>query len=68
MVFINRQVQYPNRKKLNIKEINRGNDGEIEFLVVEEERQEGELTNAGTQIEAETLKTIIKEMIVNMLT
>lgn len=63
MGFINRQVAYPNKKKLIVLEIKRGYDGEIESLVVSEERQDGSVTNTGTQIEADAFKTIIEQMI-----
>lgn len=67
MGFINREVEFPNKKKLIIKEVNRDNDGEIESLVVEEEREEGIVYVAGTALEASTLQEIIQGMIATTL-
>ena len=67
MVFINRGVEFPNKKKLIIKEVSRDNDGEIESLVVEEEREEGIVYEAGTALEASTLQEIIQGMIATTL-
>ena len=68
MGFINRNVEYPNKKKLTVVEVNRGYDGEIESLVVEEERQEGDVNKEGTPIEASALRTVIMEIIIDLLT
>ena len=67
MGFINREVEFPNKKKLIIKEVSRDNDGEIESLVVEEEREEGIVYVAGTALEASTLQEIIQGMIATTL-
>ena len=67
MGFINRGVEFPNKKKLIIKEVSRDNDGEIESLVVEEEREEGIVYVAGTALEASTLQEIIQGMIATTL-
>ena len=67
MGFINREVEFPNKKKLIIKEVSRDNDGEIESLVVEEEREEGIVYEAGTALEASTLQEIIQGMIATTL-
>lgn len=67
MGFINRGVEFPNKKKLIIKEVSRDNDGEIESLVVEEEREEGIVYEAGTALEASTLQEIIQGMIATTL-
>ena len=67
MGFNNRNVEFPNRKKLTIKEVSRDNDGEIESLVVEEEKEEGIVYEAGTSIEANTLQEIIQCMIATTL-
>ena len=68
MGFINRNVEYPNKKKLTVVEVNRGYDGEIESLVVEEERQEEDVYEEGTPIEASALRTVIMEIIIDLLT
>ena len=67
MGFINREVEISNKKKLIIKEVSRDNDGEIESLVVEEEREEGIVYEAGTALEASTLQEIIQGMIATTL-
>lgn len=67
MEFINREVEFPNRKKLIVVSVNRGYDGEIESMEVEVERNEGDVTHAGTELKAEVLKAIIENMIASAL-
>jgi len=41
--FVDRDVQYPNRKKLRIQDITYDDNGEIYEIIVDEERTEGEV-------------------------
>lgn len=61
--FKNRDTQYPNRKELIIKNIEYEDNGEISKLLVNVEREEGEVYQEGTPLNAENLNTIIQEMI-----
>ncbi|MCM1260247.1 MAG: hypothetical protein NC182_04860 [Prevotella sp.] len=61
--FKNRDTQYPNRKGLIIQNIEYEDNGEISKLLVDVEREEGEVYQEGTPLNAENLNTIIQEMI-----
>lgn len=61
--FKDRDVQYPNRKKLTIKDITYDENGEIYELIVDEVRNEGTVYNSGTPLNASNLNATIKEMI-----
>lgn len=60
--FIDRNTQYPNRKILNIKNIEYDNNGEISKLLVDAERSEGEVYQEGTALKSENLNTIIRNI------
>lgn len=61
--FVDRDVQYPNRKKLTIKDITYDENGEIYELIVDEARNEGTIYETGTPLKAAILNSTIKEMI-----
>ena len=61
--FKDRDVQYPNRKKLTIKDITYDENGEIYELIVDEVRNEGTIYETGTPLKAANLNATIKEMI-----
>ena len=56
--FENRDTQYPNRKELIIKNIEYEDNGELSKLLVDVERQEGEVYQEGTPLNAQTLNGI----------
>ncbi|MBP3503512.1 MAG: hypothetical protein J6K18_00085 [Bacilli bacterium] len=61
--FVDREVQYPNRKKLTIKDITYDENGEIYELIVDEARNEGTIYENGTPLKASNLNATVKEMI-----
>ncbi len=61
--FTDRDVQYPNRKKLTVVETIKNYNDEIEELIVDEERCEGNVVTEGTQLKADALNQIIQNMI-----
>ncbi len=61
--FKNRDTQYPNRKELIIKNIVYEENGELSKLLVDVERQEGEVYQEGTPLNAENLNNMIQMMI-----
>ena len=63
MAFQNRQVQYPNRKRLIVKQINKDTSGNITSLIVDVERNEGTVSVEGTTLSAETLTAEINRLI-----
>ena len=67
MEFVNREVNFPNRRKLIVVSVNRGNNGEIESMEVDVERPEEIPSKTGTKLEASILKSIIESMIASSL-
>ena len=67
MGFVNRKVEFPNRKKLTVLKVNRGFDGEIESMEVDVQRNEGFVYTGGTELKASILKSIIESMIASSL-
>lgn len=61
--FKDRDVQYPNRKKLKIKDITFDENGDIKELLVEEIRSEGVIYNTGTPLKSNALEEVITNMI-----
>ena len=61
--FTDRNVQYPNRKKLTVVETIKNYNDEIEELIVDVERNEGNVTTEGTPLKADALNQIIQNMI-----
>ena len=57
--FKDRDVQYPNRKKLTIKDITYDENGEIYELIVDEVRNEGTIYETGTPLK-EMIDSIVK--------
>lgn len=60
--FIDRNTQYPNRKILDVKSVTRNDIGEIKTIYVEEIRNEGEIYEEGTPLNANTINHIIQEV------
>ena len=60
--FENRDTQYPIRKELIIKNIEYEDNGELSKLLVDVERQEGEVYQEGTPLNAQTLNGIYNGM------
>lgn len=60
--FKDRNVQYPNRKRLIVNDIVYENDGNISELVVDVVRQEGETYEEGTELNASKLNAIIRNL------
>ncbi len=63
--FENRKAENINRKKLNVVEVIRDDGGEIIDLVVDVSRMEGMVTQEGTPLKAESLNTIISNIVKN---
>ncbi len=63
MAFQNRQVQYPNRRRLVVKEIQTDATGKITSLIVDVERNEGVVSVEGTTLSAENITAEIKQLI-----
>ena len=61
MIFENRVVQYPTRKRLNVISVEKDLNGEITSLVVEETLIEGEVYNVGTPLDERTLNLMINK-------
>lgn len=61
--FVDRDVQYPNRKKLKVQDIIYDDNGEIYEIIVDEERTEGEVYEVGTPLKASNLNAIVEEII-----
>lgn len=59
--FINRQVENPNGRRLEVKEVTRDNNGEIVSMDVDMYKDEGNVLVVGTPLNAESLNGIIKE-------
>lgn len=66
MALQNRNVQYPNKRYLKVIEINKQN-GEINELIIEKFKDEGEVYITGTPLDAENLKQEVQEIIDNKL-
>lgn len=69
--FKNRNVEYPNRKRVTIQKIEYDNNGEIIELIADLEREEGKVNEEGTALNAESLNEVIQNMIdkeINTLT
>lgn len=60
--FIDRKVQYPNRKKLIVKNVSYNEKGQIEELIVDEERSEGLIYQDGTKLDAQNMNDIIEKL------
>lgn len=65
--FKDRNVEFPSRKKLNVKEIIRDEAGEIISLTVDETRCEGLVTEEGTKLNANNLNTITNSIASNCI-
>lgn len=65
--FKDRNVEFPSRKKLNVKEIIRDEAGEIISLTVDETRCEGLVTEEGTKLNASNLNTITNSIASNCI-
>ena len=65
--FKDRNVEFPSRKKLNVKEIIRDEAGEIISLTVDETRCEGLVTEEGTKLNASNLNTITNSIANNCI-
>lgn len=65
--FKDRNVEFPSRKKLNVKEIIRDEAGEIISLIVDETRCEGLVTEEGTKLNANNLNTITNSIASNCI-
>ena len=61
--FINRQVENPNGRRIEVKEVTRDNNGEIVSMDVDMYKDEGNVLVTGTPLNAESLNEIIKGMI-----
>lgn len=61
--FKNRNAQYPNRRKLNIKNIGYKENGDISELLVDVERSEGYIYEEGTELSSEKLETIVRNIV-----
>ncbi len=61
--FKDRKAEHINRKKLNVVEVIRDDGGEIIDLVVDVSRMEGMVTQEGTPLNAESLNTIISNIV-----
>ena len=59
MIFKNRQVQYPNYKRLIIHEVNRDGLGNVTDIIVSEEPYEGTVYVEGTPLDERTLNLMI---------
>ena len=60
--FKDRNTQYPNRKKLIVKNINYEDNGDISELVVDVERQEGIVYEEGTEINATKFNSTVRSL------
>ncbi len=58
----NRNTQYPNRRKLNVQNIEYNENGEIVELLADVIRSEGEIYEEGTKLNAEGLGKNIKDI------
>ena len=58
--FINRQVENPNGRRIEVKEVTRDNNGEIVSMDVDMYKDEGNVLVTGTPLNAESLNEIIK--------
>ena len=65
--FKDRNVEFPSRKKLNVKEIIRDESGEIISLTVDETRCEGLVIEEGTKLNASNLNTITNSIANNCI-
>ncbi len=60
--FVDRKTQFPNRKILEVKRVERDETGELKTMCVEETRDEGKITEEGTPLNAGTLNQIISKI------
>lgn len=60
--FVNRNTEFPNRKILDVKSVIRNDIGEIKEIHVEEMRDEGQIYQEGTPLNAEVMNQIIQEV------
>lgn len=67
MQIKDRNTEFPNRRRLEVEEIEYNENGEIEVLLVEVKRDEGELYEEGTQINATNLDLIIRSKVTEIL-
>ena len=65
--FVNRSVQYPNRKKIIVENIVYNKNGDIEEIIADVERNEGLIYEEGTELSAENLNEIVKKIVNNAL-
>lgn len=61
--FKNRYTQYPNRKLLEVVEVTRNESGEINSIIADEVRSNGEVYEEGTSITKDELVKTIKDLI-----
>ncbi len=67
MQIKDRNTEFPNRRRLEVEEIEYNENGEIEVLLVEVKRDEGEVYEEGTQINATNLDLIIRSKVTEIL-
>ena len=57
--FVDRDTEFPNRKILEVKRVDRDEAGELKSMCVEEIRDEGKITEEGTPLNAESMNNVI---------
>lgn len=60
--FVNRSVEHPSRRKLKVNEIVYDDNGEISEIYVDFERSEGSVYVQGTELNAESMNTIVENI------
>ncbi len=60
--FVDRDTEFPNRKILEVKRVERDEAGELKTMCVEETRDEGKITEEGTPLNAKTLNQIVSKI------